>query len=113
MKGSTDASSKTAAPAPLTTKDIDKIAHLASLPLTEVQAKELTEQVGVTVSYVSELQTLDTSNVVETSQVTGMENILREDVIDEKRMFSQEEALANAKRTYNGFFVVDRVLEEK
>jgi len=113
MKGSTDTSIKTNKPAPLTTGDIDKIARLANLPLNETQTNELTEQVGVTVSYVSELQTLATDNVAETSQVTGMENVLREDVIDESRMFSQEEALANAKRTHNGFFVVDRVLEEK
>ncbi len=98
---------------PLTTNDIDKIARLANLPLNEAQARELTEQVGVTVSYVSELQTLATDNVTETSQVTGMENVLREDEIDTTRMFSQEEALSNAKRTHNGFFVVDRVLEEK
>lgn len=112
MKATADISAKMTKPASLTTKDIDKIARLASLPLNESQVSELTEQVGVTVSYVSELQTLATDNVTETSQVTGMENVLREDVIDEKRIFSQEDALANAKRTHNGFFVVDQVLGE-
>lgn len=97
----------------LTKTDITRIAKLANLPVSEQQAEELTAQVGETVSYVSQLQSLPTDNVEETSQVTGMENVLREDEIDTKRMFSQEEALANAKRTYNGFFVVDRVLEEK
>ena len=97
----------------VTGSDIDHIARLANLPLTAEQAKELTEQVGVTVTYVSQLQSLSTVGVVETSQVTGMENVFREDTIDKSRMFTQEEALANAKRTHTGFFVVDRVLEEK
>jgi aspartyl-tRNA(Asn)/glutamyl-tRNA(Gln) amidotransferase subunit C len=97
----------------LTKNDITRIAKLASLPVSEQQAEELTEQVGVTVSYVSQLQSLATDEIEETSQVTGMENVLREDEVDTSRMFRQEEALANAKRTYNGFFVVDRVLEEK
>lgn len=97
----------------LTKKDIDHIAKLANLPLTDEQADELRGQLGITLEYVSQLQSLSTEGVVETSQVTGLENVFREDEIDTTRMFSQEEALANAKRTYNGFFVVDRVLEEK
>lgn len=97
----------------VTKKDIDHIAKLANLPLTSEQAEELTKQVGITVEYVSQLQKISTGGVTETSQVTGMENVYREDEVDTSRMFTQEEALANAKRTYNGFFVVDRVLEEK
>lgn len=97
----------------VTESDIHHIAKLANVPLTPEQAGELTEQVGVTVEYVSHLASLDTSGVTETSQVTGMENVFREDVVDESRMFTQEEALANASRTHQGFFVVDRVLEEK
>jgi aspartyl-tRNA(Asn)/glutamyl-tRNA(Gln) amidotransferase subunit C len=97
----------------LTVSDIDRIARLAHVPVTQTQAEELTDQVGVTVEYVSQLASLSTEGVVETSQVTGLENVLREDEIDTSRMFTQEEALANAKRTYNGFFVVDAVLDEK
>ena len=69
------------------------------------------KQVGVTVAYVSKLQELPTDGVIETSQVTGLENVMREDVVDESRMFSQVEALKNATHTHNGFFVVDAVLE--
>lgn len=100
-------------PPSLTVSDIDHIAKLANIPVTHEQAVELTHQVGTTVQYVSELASLSTDGVIETSQVTGQENVLREDEIDVTRMFTQEEALANAKRTYNGFFVADAVLEEK
>lgn len=97
----------------VTKKDIDHIAKLANLPLTVEQTEELTQQVGVTVQYVSQLQSLSTEGVIETSQVTGLENVFREDEIDTTRMFTQEVALRNAKRIYNGFFVVDQILEEK
>ncbi len=97
----------------ITVTDIAHIAKLANVPVTNEQAEDLTKQVGVTVEYVSQLSNVDTEGVIETSQVTGLENVLREDEIDTTRMFSQEEALANAKRTYNGFFVVDAVLDEK
>lgn len=98
---------------PITKSDIDHLAKLANLPVNDAQAEELTKQVGVTVEYVSQLQSLPTEGVEETSQVTGLENVFREDAIDTTRIFTQEEALANAKRTHNGYFVVDAVMEEK
>lgn len=96
----------------VTIKDIDHLATLANLPLTKDQAAELTSQVGITVSYVSTLQSLPTEGVTETSQVTGLENIFREDAIDASRILSQEDALSQSNRTHNGFFVVDQVLDE-
>lgn len=97
----------------LTARDIAHIAKLAQLPLTEEQTEELRKQVGITVSYVSQIQQLETGDSEETSQVTGLENVFREDVIESKRTFTQEQALANAKRTHNGFFVVDAVFHEE
>lgn len=97
----------------LTNTDIERIAKLANLPITKEQANELTEQVGITVEYVSLLKELPTDDVEETSQVTGLENVVRDDIIDTSRMFTQEEVLSNAPRKHNGFFVVDQVLEEK
>lgn len=91
---------------------VDKIAKLANLPLTPKQKDELGKQVGVTVSYVSHLASLPTQDVVETSQVTGLENVFREDVIDSSHILTQKEALSNAKRTHSGYIVVDHIFEE-
>lgn len=113
MKAGSDTSKKIRSAPTLTSTDIDHIAKLANIPLTPEQSAELTEQVGVTVTYVSQLQSVSTEDVVETSQITGLENVLREDEIDTSRGFTQEDALSMAKRTHNGYFVVDRVLEEK
>lgn len=110
MKGSHPKKKAKTAAVVITQKDIDHIAKLANLPVTTSQATELTKQVGVTVQYVSQLQSLPTSGVEPTAQVTGMENVFREDEVDVSRQLTQEEALANAKKTHNGFFVVDAVL---
>lgn len=93
--------------------DVKKIATLANLPLTESQLTSLTHAFDQTIDVVDELQKLDTNSVVPTSQVTGLENVFRDDVVDETRMFPQEVALSNAKRTKNGFFVVPAIFTEE
>ncbi|MBI3559237.1 Asp-tRNA(Asn)/Glu-tRNA(Gln) amidotransferase subunit GatC [Candidatus Gottesmanbacteria bacterium] len=60
---------------------------------------------------VSKLQKIETKNVVPTSQVTGLTNVFREDVIETDRILTQSEALSNAKKTHNGYFVVPKILE--
>jgi aspartyl-tRNA(Asn)/glutamyl-tRNA(Gln) amidotransferase subunit C len=97
----------------LTFEEVKKVAKLANLPLAPDQVIELAKQMETTLSYVSELQKVNTDTVIETSQVTGLENVFREDVIDSSRMFTQSQALANATRTYNGYFVVNAIFEEK
>lgn len=90
----------------ISSSDVQKVASLANLKLTEKQIQMFAQQLSSVIGYVSKIQKLDTSNVPETSQVTGSENVFREDEIDAGRMLTQEEALSNAKRAYNGFFVV-------
>ena len=95
----------------ITGQVVEKIAKLAHLTLTPSQQQQFTQQLSPVIDYVSKIQALDTTNVPETSQVTGLENVLREDEVDAGRMLTQEEALSNAKRTHNGFFVVKAIFE--
>jgi aspartyl-tRNA(Asn)/glutamyl-tRNA(Gln) amidotransferase subunit C len=95
------------------TTDVQKIATLANIPLTDSQLATLTTAFDQTIEVVDQLQKLDSTNVEPTSQVTGLENVFREDIVDEKRMFTQEQALSNAPRTANGFFVVDAIFNEE
>ena len=95
-----------------TSDDVKHIAQLANLVFSDEQLQKIAEQLSSVIGYMSKIQALDTKGVVETSQVTGLENVFREDIVDEKRMLSQESALSNSKNTHNGYFVVDAVLEE-
>jgi aspartyl-tRNA(Asn)/glutamyl-tRNA(Gln) amidotransferase subunit C len=95
-----------------TTADVQKIALLATIPITDKQADDLAQGFTKTMKVVDDLHAVDVTGVEPTNQVTGLENVFREDEIDTSRMFTQEEALKNGKRTHNGFFVVDQILAE-
>lgn len=95
----------------LTTEQVKRVAQLANLPLSDEELKNLTPQLAAIVGFISKLQKLDTRNVAPASQVTGLENICREDVVDPTRMFTQDQALANAKDKYNGFFRVPAIFD--
>ena len=90
--------------------DVGHIAKLANLPLTDSEKKKFEKQLSETLDYVKQLDEIDTKNVEPTSQVTGLENVLREDEV--KPSFSQADALKNAKSTYKGFFKVKAILEQ-
>ena len=91
--------------------DIKHIAKLANLPLKDSELVKLEKQLEETLKYVSNLDEVDTKNVEPTSQVTGLENVLREDEV--RPSLTQEEALRNAKSTYNGLFKTEAVFSEE
>ena len=66
----------------LSIDDVRHIAQLANLSLTDEQIKVFTSQLTQVLDYINKIQQLDTQGVIETSQVTGLENIFREDVIE-------------------------------
>ncbi len=89
--------------------DVVKVAKLASLTLSKDEEEKLGKQLEETLDYVKDLEKIDTKGVEPTSQVTGLENILRAD--ETSSSLSQEEALANTKSQQNGFFKVKAILE--
>lgn len=95
-----------------TPEEVKHIAILAHIPLTPQQEIKLAQEFTETLRVVDRLNEVDVNNIEPTNQVTGLTNIFREDVVDTKRMFSQELALSNAKHTHNGFFVVNQILDQ-
>lgn len=91
--------------------DVDAIAKLANIPVTSEEKKTLAEGFTKVLGVLDELKSANVKSIEPTSQVTGLENVTREDEVDVTRMFTQEDALANAPKKHNGFIVVDRVLE--
>ena len=92
---------------------VGHVATLASLPFDKAtQSEQLIEAFEETMAVIENLKEVDTKTVEPTHQVTGLENIWRDDVIDSNRMFTQEEALVNASKTHDGFFVVPPVLDQ-
>lgn len=88
--------------------DISHVAKLANLPLTDEEKKKFESQLEEAIQYIEGLNEVNTEGVEPTSQVTGLENVLREDEV--KPSLSQEQALLNARSTHNGFFKVKGIL---
>lgn len=87
------------------------VARLAQIPITSSEATMLSSAFSETLAVIEELQAVSVAGVEPTHHVTGLSNITREDVVEENRMFSQAQALANAKQSHQGFFVVPRIID--
>lgn len=96
----------------ITTNVVTHMAALAHIPVTPSEEETLAQGFTKTIAVVETLNSVDVSNA-KTDHMTGLVNVTREDEVDESRMFSQEQALANAPRTHNGFFVVDQVIAQE
>lgn len=90
---------------------IKHLATLSRLHLSSMQQAAMEASIPSVVTHMEEIKKLDVSQVKETNGVSEEVNILREDAIEPS--LSQEEALKNAKNTYNGFFVVPYVFESE
>jgi aspartyl/glutamyl-tRNA(Asn/Gln) amidotransferase C subunit len=80
---------------------VKKLGLLARLPLTGATLEKLLKDITSSLAYIDTIQTLKTDNVPETSQVTGLENVLREDVVELSRTLTQEEVLSTAKNHHD------------
>jgi len=65
----------------LTVADIEKIAGLARLSLTEDEKTQYARELSTVLDYFAQLNEVDTSNVPETCQVTGLEDVTRADEV--------------------------------
>lgn len=89
--------------------NISYVAKLANLKIEKNKEKALEIQLSSILTYIEKLKKLNTSKTEETSQVTNLENITREDAV--KPSLSQKDAISNSKSTHNGLFKVKGILE--
>lgn len=91
--------------------DVAHVAQLANLTLKPQDEQHIQDQFTETLNTVAKINELDTSNVKTTSQVTGLLNITRPDVIDLSRVLTPQAALSQTPKTHAGYFVVPYVFE--
>ena len=95
---------------PLTQDEVRHVAELAKLRLTEAEIEEYTDQLSAILEYAAVIQEVDTSHVPPTPFVLPLSNVMRED--EPRPSLSNDEALANAPDSGDGFFRVRAVFEE-
>jgi aspartyl-tRNA(Asn)/glutamyl-tRNA(Gln) amidotransferase subunit C len=82
-------------------EDIKKLSDLADLDVSGQEGK-LSEILSETLDYVKTLEELDTENVEETFQVTGLTNVFRDEGSGD--LLTKGQALSNARETDSGLF---------
>lgn len=88
--------------------EVEHVAHLARLNLTDEELEKMTGQLDNILSYVAKLDELDTSGVVPTSHVFSVSNAFREDV--EKESLLQAEAVKNSPKHDGEMFQVPKII---
>jgi aspartyl-tRNA(Asn)/glutamyl-tRNA(Gln) amidotransferase subunit C len=94
--------------ASITQKEVEHVAHLAKLELTEAEKSRFAEQLSHILTYVDQLQEVSTEGVTPTASGTHDGTVLREDI--PQQGLSLEHAVANAPESSGGFFVVPKIL---
>jgi aspartyl-tRNA(Asn)/glutamyl-tRNA(Gln) amidotransferase subunit C len=93
----------------ITKEQVEHVAKLARLAITEEEKATFSEQLSSILTYVEQLNQLNTSKVEPTSHVISMQNVFREDRI--KESLPREEVLAGAPEASEEFFRVPRIIE--
>ncbi len=91
--------------------NVPHVAKLANLDLNDDEIAKFEKQLSAVLDYIKKLSEVDTENVEPTSQVTGLENVTREDTVSPS--LPQEKILSSAKSKHNGFFVVKGILDQE
>lgn len=93
----------------ITRAEVEHVARLARLELTETEKETFTGQMDAILAYVGKLNELNTDGIVPTAHAVPMENAFREDEV--RPSIGIERALANAPERVEGFFRVPKVIE--
>jgi aspartyl-tRNA(Asn)/glutamyl-tRNA(Gln) amidotransferase subunit C len=91
--------------------DVKHIAKLANLNLKQKDEERFEKQLNEIVGYIEKLGKVDTKDVEPTSQVTGLENVTRED--KPAPSLPQETTLSSTKSQHNGLFKVGAILDDE
>lgn len=89
--------------------DIEKVAKLARLELTEREKNTLGGQLEQILDYMEQLNHLDTTGVEPTSHAIPLSNVFKEDEV--KPSFPIEEVLGIAPDEEDGHFKVPKIIE--
>jgi aspartyl-tRNA(Asn)/glutamyl-tRNA(Gln) amidotransferase subunit C len=96
--------------ATLSRRDVEHVAHLARLGLSEAELSLLEGQLNHILDQYGILAQLDTDHIAPTAQTIEVENILREDEV--RPSLDRDDILANAPEKRGDYFVVPPILGE-
>ncbi len=93
----------------LTAQEVEWVAHLARLHLTEAELETMTRQLSAIVDYVDQLKQVNTEGVEPMAHAVAVHNVFRED--EAAPSLPVADALANAPQRRGDFYSVPAVLD--
>ncbi len=93
----------------LSREEVEKIAHLARLEITEDEMNGFVNNLSRIIDFVDQLQSLDTSDVVPMAHPLNMSQRLRADIVSEQDQ--RDKFQANAGQVEAGLYLVPKVIE--
>ena len=91
----------------ITIKDVEHVAKLARLELTEDEKEKFTRQLGDVLKYVEQMNEVDTTDVKPMAHAFDMVNVMREDEVVYEQ--TKKELMKNAPDEEEGFFKVPKI----
>ncbi|MFP4026479.1 MAG: Asp-tRNA(Asn)/Glu-tRNA(Gln) amidotransferase subunit GatC [Candidatus Brocadiia bacterium] len=93
----------------ITEDQVEYVAHLSRLTLTDTEREQFAAQLDSILSYIDKLDELDTENVEPLIHIAPRKNVDRPD--QQRPSLSQKEALRNAPENQKGSFRVPPIID--
>ena len=98
-------------PATISIEQVKRVAQLARLGLTEAEAERAAQDLGNILSHFAQVQTIDTQGVPTSDDVTGLQNITRDDKAQTEVICTHADLLARAPELQHNQIKVKAVFE--
>ena len=91
-------------------KDVEHVARLARLALTEAELERMRGEMAAILQYIEKLKVVDVEGVEPTSHAVPLVNVMREDEVEPS--VDREAMMRNAPDRSGEFFRVPRIIED-
>ena len=93
----------------ITIKEVEHVAKLARLALSEEEKTKFADQMGKILDYFNQLNEVDTTDIEPMTMPIPIKNVMREDIVEKAQ--NRERILANAPEEEDGYFRVPKIID--
>lgn len=93
----------------ISSKEVEHVAHLARLEITDVEKEKFTAQLNDILLYIDKLNELNTGNIEPMNQAISVINAFREDTVRDS--IGTQQSLDNAPDSRGDFFRVPKIID--
>ena len=94
----------------ISSEEVQHIADLARIEITGKEKEKFADELSAVLSYIDQLNEVDTKDVSVTNQVTGLANVVREDIAQNSSDDTKKKIIDTAPLKEDGYIKVKAVL---